>query len=342
MSKIKFSILSLSSSLVLLVSCLINEKNGSEELETLAFIDNIPIKADMVDYKVRQDLFDQLNRIYAIRKIALDETIKEKLLEIEADKQNISQQDLLNSIINPENRDKLLKKYIEKNEYYLGISDFEGKLSTYDLDSKKGQEILTKRFSDFLVRSYVDSIKKIHNTRILLKPPSPPLIDISRLLIHQRGNLKSRIKCIIISDFECSFCRKGHPVFDSLYLKYHDLVNFGYINYGSYVTPSALSSECAANQGKFWEMHDSLYKLNELPDSAQIFKIAAKLNLNMDKFKSDFNNAAFKKQIDSTFRILSSLGIYGTPTILINNKLIYNSTSIDEIESILLQELRLK
>ena len=36
---------------------------------------------------------------------------------------------------------------------------------------------------------------------------------------------------------------------------------------------------------------------------------------------------------------LESAGIYGTPTIMINNQLVFNSTSLDEIEKMLKEEI---
>ena len=51
---------------------------------------------------------------------------------------------------------------------------------------------------------------------------------------------------------------------------------------------SAIASECVANQGKFWEMHDSIFNSLIIPDTTEIFRIAKNLKLNMNDFRNDF------------------------------------------------------
>jgi protein-disulfide isomerase len=173
----------------------------------------------------------------------------------------------------------------------------------------------------------------------LIEPPVPPVIKIENLLIHFRGNTKSKVTFLIISDFECEMCRKFNPIFDSLYFKYKDKVRFGFTNFGSYATLSSITVECAAKQGKFWEMHDLLFSTPALPDTTDILNMAYDCNLNVDEFTKDLNDQVMKTAIERNIKLLINAGIYGTPTIMINNKPIFNSSSIAEIEQRLLKEL---
>lgn len=86
-------------------------------------------------------------------------------------------------------------------------------------------------------------------------------------------------------------------------------------------------------------MHDSIYNTKDIPDSVALFGIAKNLRLNMNTFSNDYNNKFISDKISDNLLKLGAAGIYGTPTIMINNHLIFNSTSLKEIEEILKEEI---
>jgi protein-disulfide isomerase len=122
-------------------------------------------------------------------------------------------------------------------------------------------------------------------------------------------------------------------------LEYNGKVRFGFTHYSSYVSNSAIASECAANQGKFWEMHDSIFHAKLIPDSVALFRMAKNLKLDMNTFANDFKSKSISDKIKGNLLKLESAGIYGTPTIMINNQLVFNSTSLSEIEKMLKEEI---
>jgi protein-disulfide isomerase len=134
-------------------------------------------------------------------------------------------------------------------------------------------------------------------------------------------------------------CKQYSGLFEELYSKYKDKVRFGFTHYGSYVSNSAIATECAAKQGAFWQMHDAIFKLSIVPDTSYLFKMANDLNLDVVKFKRDFQEIELTSRINENLQKINSVGIYGTPTIVINNKLVYNSGSLDEIENLLNNEM---
>lgn len=172
-----------------------------------------------------------------------------------------------------------------------------------------------------------------------MKPPTPPTIKLENLIVHYRGEESSEVTLLEISDFECDLCREYSSVFDSIYNDYKHLVRFGYTHYGSYVSASAIACESASLQNKFWEMHDSIMHLSHTPDINDIFRIAQNMKLNMEKFKKDFSDSKINDAIENNLYLLDAAGIYGTPTILINNKPLFNSSSLDDLINTLEEEL---
>jgi protein-disulfide isomerase len=70
-----------------------------------------------------------------------------------------------------------------------------------------------------------------------------------------------------------------------------------------------------------------------------MYRIAKNLKLDMNTFGNDYKNKAISEKIMDNLLKLESAGIYGTPTIMINNRLIFNNTSLDEIEKLLKEEI---
>lgn len=316
-----------------------NNKFNIEEPSIVAYIDSIPISFDDIDDLCRQELFDELSRIHLIRKVTLERVINDKIIELEAGKKNVTVEQLKNSLFNEKINDESINRFAELANYIDKIPELKETYIAHDIKSSKGQEILIGKFKDYLLTQYIDSLKALHHIKISLHPPKSPKFGIDNVLVHYKGNLESSVTFLIISDFDCQMCREHNVFFEKLYNKYNDRVRFGFTHYSSYVSNSAIASECANNQLKFWEMHDSIFNSTYIPDSLALFRIAKNLKLDMNTFTKDFRNNSLSVKIKENLLKLESAGIYGTPTIMINNRLIFNSTSINEIENMLKEEI---
>lgn len=326
---------------IIIYSC--NKATKSDYFEntsSVAQIDSIKIMMADVDETIRQELYDELSRIYLIRKVALEEVIKTKILGIEAKKRKITSKGLTDIVYARKVNDSNLRLFAQKINNTKSIAELRETLVYYDINSEKGKELLTNRYKEYLLYQFIDSLKKLHDIKILLTAPRPPKISIDNLITHYKGSSKAKVTFLLVTDFDCHMCREENPIFEKLYQKYKDKVRFGFTHYSSYVSNSALASECAANQGKFWEMHDSIFSPKMIPDSIALFRMARNLKLDMSTFASDFKNKSISDKIKENLLKLESAGIYGTPTIMINNRLIFNSTSLNEIEKMLKEEIK--
>jgi hypothetical protein len=324
------------------ISCSRKGNYSQEKEEIAAFVDTIPIRLKEVDIKIEQEIFDELNRIYLIRKIALEEILAEKIISLEANRRNLSVKSFIELLSIKGEKDGKLSSFIARNGYTNGIPVYERTINTYQLESPKGKTVLKKKFEEYLIKQLVDSLKPIYKTKTILTPPVSPLFNTEKILAHYKGNLNSNVTLIVLSDFECNMCREFNSVYDSIYQKYKDKIKFGFSNFGSYVTYSALASESAANQNMFWEMHDFMFSLNSIPDTSRIMIIAKNLGLNMELFREDYNSQKLKTDIEKNLFYLANNGIYATPTLLIDNHVVFNSSSILEITRFLENELSKK
>jgi len=90
---------------------------------------------------------------------------------------------------------------------------------------------------------------------------------------------------------------------------------------------AAIAAEAAQEQGKFWEMHDVLYKEQALwskaPDVPVLFAgYANSIGLDVERFKKDLLKPEVIARVDADQKMGSSRGVTSTPTLFLNNSLL--------------------
>lgn len=170
--------------------------------------------------------------------------------------------------------------------------------------------------------------------------------EVAGTTSHVRGSSTSKVTLVEYGDFQCNACSKFYPVLDQIAAKYADRVKFQFRNLPlTSIHPNAFAgaraAEAASNQGKFWEMHDLLYK-NQDPygqtgwvASQNVLNeyfvgYAKELKLDITKFKTDFASAAVNKRINADIDAFTATKQkMSTPSYFLNGKYIDNSTLLD-------------
>ncbi len=88
---------------------------------------------------------------------------------------------------------------------------------------------------------------------------------------------------------------------------------------------AALAAEAAGLQGRFWEMHDVLYReqaaWSKAPNAPELFEsYAGTIGLNLDQFKNDVDSEKVRAQVDADHALGDFLGVKLTPTLFINHQ----------------------
>src|SRR5436853_7312625 len=95
---------------------------------------------------------------------------------------------------------------------------------------------------------------------------------------------------------------------------------------------AAYAAEAAARQGRFWQMHDLLYReqavWSKSTDARALFSAyAGMLQLDLDRFKKDMDGTEVQQQVESDARRAGTIGVKTTPTIFINNEAVPGTKS---------------
>ncbi|RDJ31194.1 MAG: DsbA family protein [Crenarchaeota archaeon] len=150
-----------------------------------------------------------------------------------------------------------------------------------------------------------------------------------------KGNPDAEITIVEFSDFQCPFCERFHrttlPLLEQNYLS-TGKVNFVYRDFpiqGIHpnAVPAALASECADDQGKFWEYHDLLFVNQknwqdlEIPVAVNTFKqYASSLDLDMQEFNDCFESGKYLAEINADLEDGRQYGVTGTPGFFVGNE----------------------
>lgn len=132
---------------------------------------------------------------------------------------------------------------------------------------------------------------------------------------HIRGAKNPKVTIIEYSDFECPFCARFHPTMLKVMQNYGDQVRWVYRHFPlesihPKARPLALASECAAEQGKFWEFADAI-----IVDSGKstVEAYATKAGVNYTKLKSCIDSGKYENAVDEDANDAVAAGGQGTP-----------------------------
>ena len=107
---------------------------------------------------------------------------------------------------------------------------------------------------------------------------------------------------------------------------------------------AAHAAACAEEQGKFWEMHDALYRnqahWSPMRNAAGAFSDYAKgAGLDVAKYDGCMNSAKFAGRIQASLDEGLKLGVNGTPNFVIGGRLYQMTMPSDSIRAIVMRAL---
>ncbi len=140
---------------------------------------------------------------------------------------------------------------------------------------------------------------------------------------HLRGAKKGEITLVSYSDFECPYCANFHSTMQQLMAdpEYKDNIRWVYrhfpLSFHANAKGAAIASECAADQGKFWEYADKLVENQSSLSSTLYETLATDLGLNVSKFKTCLADPDTAAKVTADQTIGGTAGVSGTPATII-------------------------
>lgn len=305
---------------------------NAKQNEVAATIDGKDLLLQDIDNSIQNSLYEYLHAIYYVRKIALEESIANKVLSLESDKQKITIDSLVSSGIRLLEKKTPVEKFIKENALHNGIADEKDPFHLYSLTSARGQEILDKEYHRYLKQQYLKELMSRYDIKRQLVAPASPKIDMAGVKFTSQGNASSKITVWILSDFTCSACKEKEPIFKRLFEKYKDRVHFQFTHSTPGIHKAILLSDCATD--RYWQARQYLYD-NPLSDSTSLTKAFAALKLNPLTCTSCMNNPNLSLQLSASLKKLADLKLTATPTVLVNNRLYFGPITFESLSDYL-------
>ena len=140
---------------------------------------------------------------------------------------------------------------------------------------------------------------------------------------HQQGPETAPVTLVEYGDYECPYCGEAYPIVKEIQRRLGDRLRFVFRNFPltqshPHAEHAAEAAEAAAIQGKFWEMHDSLFEHQRALDDAHLVQYAVALNLDKERFVRDMTEHVHTNRVREDFLSGVRSGVNGTPTFFIN------------------------
>lgn len=165
---------------------------------------------------------------------------------------------------------------------------------------------------------------------------------------YLRGDPNAPVTIMEFGDFECPMCGSFATVSEpDMRARIIDagLANFRYFDFPLPMHPNTLSASlaasCAADQGKFWEMHDLIYNAQDQWNTQATTNprkvldgLAAQLGIDMTAYAQCFDSQKNLSRIQANKKAGEDRGVSGTPTLFIGNIQLPNGVSVDRMKQI--------
>jgi protein-disulfide isomerase len=171
----------------------------------------------------------------------------------------------------------------------------------------------------------------------------PYLISQTR---HFRGDPNAPVTLIEIEDFQCPWCEAHfqtvEPRINEVYVATGKL-RVGYMHYtflGDESVWAAEASECAADQNKFWEYHDTLFQ-NQNGENRGTFNkdnlksFARALGLDEETFNQCFDGGKYTAYVAGQTQALHTLGVASTPTFVFEGQPMVGAQDFDVFQNLI-------
>ncbi len=263
--------------------------------------------------------------------------VRDSLVEKEAAAKNMTKETYLASAIpTPEISDADVDKFYEENKARI--------------PPQMTKEQVVPQIKNYLAQQQQVEARDKFMTELEAKYNVKYLIEPMRATVAAKGPSKgpesAPVQLVIFSDFECPFCSRLVPTVDEVVSKYGDKVRVAFRQFPLSIHPNAPkaaeASLCADEQGKFWPMHDELFKDQKALAVDSLKTKAAALGVNAEQFNACLDSGKYAKQVADDMQEGAEAGVSGTPAMFVNGRFLSGAVPFADVAKLIDDELARK
>jgi protein-disulfide isomerase len=277
---------------------------------------------------------------YAARRDFMESAIGQKLLENEAKRRGVSVDELKKQEIEAKVEavtDAQAKDFYEPNKARFGNATEAEALD--QIRAGLGQQRLQRRLSE-----YVGELRAKANVKVLLEPYR---VEVAAGDDPAKGPATAPVTLVEFSDFQCPYCARVGPTLKRVEETYGEKVRIVYRDFPllqihNNAAKAAEAGSCAADQGKFWPLHDKMFENQaklSVPDLKQLAKDAG---LDAAAFDQCLDSGKKSAEWNEDLKDGERYGVTGTPAFFVNGRLLGGAASFEKLAEVIDDELTRK
>jgi protein-disulfide isomerase len=305
----------------------------AETSDVLAVVNGQEITEADIESRIKGQLLQINNQLYALKKQAVDALIAERLLSQEAAKRGLTSQQLLQQeVVSKINavRDKEIEQFYQTNTARMGnqpLEDLKARIAQHLQDVQRRQHQQT----------FVGELRKAAAVRMLMQPP---IAEVAIEGAPIRGHENAPVTLVEFSDFQCPYCARAQPTLLKVMEAYPDQVKLVYKDFPlpqlhPQAPKVAEAARCAGEQDSYWAYHDALFEdaKDLTPDNLK--RYAADLKLDTAAFDACLDSGKYAAAVQKDMAQGAQLGVNSTPSFFINGRFLSGAQPFSAFQALI-------
>jgi protein-disulfide isomerase/stalled ribosome alternative rescue factor ArfA len=276
---------------------------------------------------------------HQIRENALKRIVDDRLLDAEAAKLKIT-------------RVELIAREIDQKALPVSESDVDSFFEANKARINRPKEQVVPQIRQYLTQqnhakareTFLSRLRSDYNVEM---PVEPFRLKVDADTHPSRGPADAPVTLVEFSDFECGFCRDYAAVLSGLVKDLGKDVRlvfrqFPLADIHPNARKAAEASLCAAEQGKFWELHDKLFEDTSRLAIPDLKAKAAAIGLDGAAFNTCLDSGRHADRVTRDVLDGARAGVTGTPALFINGRPFPGVQPAAELTKAINEELKLK
>jgi protein-disulfide isomerase len=303
--------------------------------EVVAEVNGVKLTAAELELQEGSKLLQSRYAFYEVQRKALDDLIDQHLLEIEAHKQNLTVDKLLDREVNS-------KLPAEPTDDQLQVY-YEGLETDKPFDKEMKDKIREHIHDARVAKVKAAYLKTLRSQAKITVELAPPTASVELAGAPILGPKNAPVVLVEFADYQCPYCQKVHADLEKLQKEFGDKLAIAFKDFPLPMHPfaekAAEAARCAGVQGKFWEFHDKLFEDKKF-EPADLKQQAVALQLNTTQFDACLDSGAETAAVQKDAGEGKRLGLSGTPSFFANGHFFSGAMTYDALRDMVAQQLK--
>ena len=319
-----------------------NNRRSSRAPESGVLAEVAGVKITEADLP-RNELYRLEEALYYLKLEQTKELLEKRLMSLEAESRGISVDSLyradigsIHAIREVETQYEIFQGYVTDNPRLMSLDERDREAEILRLLEIQVDPTLTfeeqvlSKLTGIVEQLRIERLKPVlvakltrkYGAQIQIDAPDPPTYEIDTNGRPSLGPKNAPVTIVMFSDFECPYSRKVMPTIQEMLDRYMEEVRFVFHHFPlsrhSRAQLAHEASECAREQGKFWEYHDHIFAYRDALSEDDLKKRATDIGMDILRFNDCLETRRFEDKVRRDVREARTYNVNATPSFYVN------------------------